>query len=405
MKLSLLLLSLLLLVESVFASGEEFPYFETYSVPKDSSTVFYVDFKITYDKLFFEKTNSGYRANCSVGIEIYGNDSLVYRKYEQKSVFAKSFTETKDGDKFLHRFFSAELKNGNYSVKFHFQILNAPAHTINFTKEISINGKPAPVLKPVVATEINDNVFLTVSLNTQVPFSKENYDLVIPVFSQDSVKKITLKQSGEKIGVFKTAETIPGAPAFALIGNRFVLTPKKCLIGYRLFIVRNFSAKLIPGIAYLEVQTNKSDFTFPIKITWGNAPKSLRAPRIALSAMENLFPEKKLAEYEEAEENAKTKILFDLWKKVDPDTSNSYNEIMTEFFRRVDYSNENFSQKKLRGYKTDRGTIYIRYGKPLKISRDFTTYDLRREIWDYGSFKFIFVDEKGNGDYKLMEKQ
>ncbi len=405
MKRFLLLLVAFAFIKSALAHERTFPFFESYLVPKNSSTVFFVDFKISYDKLFFVKQKKGYRAACSVGVEIYRADTLVYRKIENKSVFVTAFAETKNSKKFLHRYFFVELENGEYNVNLFFEMENAPAYSVKFEKTIVIGKDNRPVLAPIVAKKIRDEVYSTISLKTVAPFSDKPFDLIIPVALTDTVCNIQIEQFGKTAVALKSDVTVNGAPYFALIGNEFVLTPKSCDKNYKLFVFENFSGKLLPGKAKINVSVGDVKYSFPMTIIWSEEPLSLTLPYVAENVLAMLFSEEEIKNFAEAEGEIRTKMLFELWESVDPDTSNAYNEILTEFFNRVDYTIKNFStSKKLNGYKSDRGTIYIRYGKPLRVKKDFTTYNYNRVIWDYGSFKFVFVDEKGNGDYKLADK-
>ena len=77
---------------------------------------------------------------------------------------------------------------------------------------------------------------------------------------------------------------------------------------------------------------------------------------------------------------------------------------MTEYFRRVDYAFSNFrTLKEENGVLTDRGRIYILYGKPTSIERSLAPGGPPRELWTYASLnkEFIFEDPSRQGNYKL----
>lgn len=78
--------------------------------------------------------------------------------------------------------------------------------------------------------------------------------------------------------------------------------------------------------------------------------------------------------------------------------------LIREYYSRVELANKNFSSFK-QGWKTDRGIIYIVYGKPYKVIRE-----LNKEIWLYGednnilSVKFEFKriqTDWTNNDFEL----
>ena len=59
----------------------------------------------------------------------------------------------------------------------------------------------------------------------------------------------------------------------------------------------------------------------------------------------------------------KFKYMMDFWSTKDPDISTEENELLIEFTNRIKYVNLNFSDIN-KGWKTDKGRIYIIYGEP-----------------------------------------
>lgn len=80
---------------------------------------------------------------------------------------------------------------------------------------------------------------------------------------------------------------------------------------------------------------------------------------------------------------------------------------MAEFYRRADYaSNEFRSVSQTDGALTDRGKVYLIYGKPDSIERSFSKDGRAIEIWTYNSnrnLKFTFFDENKNGSFILQQ--
>jgi len=103
------------------------------------------------------------------------------------------------------------------------------------------------------------------------------------------------------------------------------------------------------------------------------------------------------------DEKEKTSRFLAFWKSKDPSPANERNEVFEEYFRRVDYSNKNFSQY-MEGWRSDRGMVYIILGAPNNIDRHPFEYDSKPyEVWQYYELNksFVFVDETGFGDYRL----
>jgi GWxTD domain-containing protein len=100
----------------------------------------------------------------------------------------------------------------------------------------------------------------------------------------------------------------------------------------------------------------------------------------------------------------KRRRFMEFWAKRDPDSSTPRNELMEEYYARIQYANQNFGRH-LDGWRTDMGMVFIRFGTPENIERHPLEIDTKPyEIWYYYqlSRQFIFVDETGFGDYRLM---
>jgi GWxTD domain-containing protein len=108
-------------------------------------------------------------------------------------------------------------------------------------------------------------------------------------------------------------------------------------------------------------------------------------------------------------DHKRQKALFDqFWKRLDKTPQTAYNEVMAEYYKRVDYAFTNFSTiGQHNGIKTDRGKAYILYGPPSSISRDLSPSASPKETWMYTSLrkKLIFVDEKRNGNYRILTSE
>lgn len=103
---------------------------------------------------------------------------------------------------------------------------------------------------------------------------------------------------------------------------------------------------------------------------------------------------------------SRREFIEDFWSKRDPDPYTEENEFKKEFFDRIEYANKRFREG-IPGWKTDRGRIYIFMGPPDKFEEFFThdDPDIRGGIlwWIYYDYELgiEFVDERGNGAYKI----
>ncbi len=106
--------------------------------------------------------------------------------------------------------------------------------------------------------------------------------------------------------------------------------------------------------------------------------------------------------------DGKRKFLYEFWKKRDPNPLTLQNEFKIDYFARIKYANTNYKYDFTEGWKTDRGRVYILYGKPDEIDRYPFEADKRaHEIWNYNSLQggviFVFVDmSNSGGNYGLV---
>ena len=98
-------------------------------------------------------------------------------------------------------------------------------------------------------------------------------------------------------------------------------------------------------------------------------------------------------------------IFLKYWEKRDPTPETSLNELMEEYYIRVNYVNEYFNMSWKQGWETDFGMIYILFGPPDEIQRSNPTSmsNAVYQIWSYFNIskQFVFRDQNGFGDYRL----
>jgi GWxTD domain-containing protein len=109
-----------------------------------------------------------------------------------------------------------------------------------------------------------------------------------------------------------------------------------------------------------------------------------------------------------------------IWHSLDPDPDTEENEYREAYYERLAYVNEHFSSG-IPGYRTDRGRVYLKFGKPDDVEshpaggpyqRDpaegggsTSTYPFER--WSYRNLpgrpgaEIEFVDPTGTGEYRL----
>jgi GWxTD domain-containing protein len=93
------------------------------------------------------------------------------------------------------------------------------------------------------------------------------------------------------------------------------------------------------------------------------------------------------------------------WKSKDPSPGTEENEWQEEYYRRIRFADLHFSTPIQRGWQTDFGMVYVKYGEPDEIERHpFERGSKPYQVWYYygQQRRFVFADAKGNGEYELQ---
>jgi GWxTD domain-containing protein len=86
-------------------------------------------------------------------------------------------------------------------------------------------------------------------------------------------------------------------------------------------------------------------------------------------------------------------FIEQFWNRRNPESNSSYNSFKEEHYRRIAYANEHYASG-IPGWKTDRGRIYIVYGKPDDIETHPTGGNYNRPFNEGGGTTTTFPFEK-----------
>jgi GWxTD domain-containing protein len=114
-------------------------------------------------------------------------------------------------------------------------------------------------------------------------------------------------------------------------------------------------------------------------------------------------------------------FIEQFWLRRDPDPDTPENEYKDQYYERIQYANEKFSSG-IPGWKTDRGRIYVMFGKADEIESHPAGGPYERPTWEGGGststypfeiwwYRYIegigsdieieFVDPSGSGEYRI----
>jgi len=112
--------------------------------------------------------------------------------------------------------------------------------------------------------------------------------------------------------------------------------------------------------------------------------------------------------YEGLSVEGKRNYLRQFWERRDPTPSTPANEAQENFYALMNRANADFREGgagDVPGWRTDRGRIFIRYGKPDETLQRPQSVTRPYEVWKYTRGrprKFVFLDQTGLGHYVLI---
>jgi len=120
-------------------------------------------------------------------------------------------------------------------------------------------------------------------------------------------------------------------------------------------------------------------------------------------------------------DDERERFIEEFWRRRDPDPDTDENEYREEYYERIAYANEHYASG-IPGWKSDRGRIYITWGKPDEVEThpsggaynresyegggSTTTYPFERWFYRYlpgvgSGIEIEFVDPTGSGEYRI----
>lgn len=136
---------------------------------------------------------------------------------------------------------------------------------------------------------------------------------------------------------------------------------------------------------------------------WIDIPTSLLNVDVAINMMRFIVDDETLSELRSGNERQRERKFREFWSERNPTPETEYNELMVEYYRRIDYAFENYTTPRTPGYDSDMGKVYIQNGEPDNIIRRFPSNQPAVVVWEYNSRRFTFEATTGFGDYRLRE--
>ncbi len=384
-------------------------FFDAMSYASDNSNKSRIDLyvQVPHEELRFVKQGDAYVARYDVTMAVYtAEERLAQERTWTVDVRVDDFAQTTSSRIYSLTQKSFEIEPGNYQVAVQVQDQDSKKTSrvrkamlvtdfkkdslrlsdIMLVNRLSVSGERKSIV-PNISGNINqlgDGFFLFFEIYEGSP--------------QDSLELILRIQNAKREGIYERTHT----EATPTQKTQSFLKVENLNLPVGTYYV---TVEAIPKEESLRVGKNKSAHTSrTFTVRWTDIPVTITDIDKAIEQLRYIARPSDMDYMRAAKDPEDKKRRFlEFWSKRDPDPQTPRNELMEEYYQRVDYANKNFGHY-IDGWRTDMGMVFIRFGQPDNIERrPFETNNKPYETWYYYSLnrEFIFVDESGFGDYRL----
>ena len=144
----------------------------------------------------------------------------------------------------------------------------------------------------------------------------------------------------------------------------------------------------------------------PLSVRWMGLERQIADIDEAVAQLRYVAKDREVRAIRRAETpEEKARLFRAFWTERDPTPGTTRNERMEEYYYRVAFANEKYSRFQNSGWNSDRGEVFIRFGEPDYVEEHPYSYGTEPyQMWYYyrNGRRFIFIDEDGVGDYRLL---
>ncbi|MGM0545168.1 MAG: GWxTD domain-containing protein [Bacteroidota bacterium] len=408
---------------------------------------FVVIFNLPYNALPFKKNSDRsseyeYVSTLELGLEVFKSGDANFdkkdkddinvegldpagRSFWSDTVYAKNYDSTRSENKFASGFINVSLNPGSYNYVLQMKRGEKVESQISRTRNINLkpydDKKVGSILFSSNFSENrNTSRFILNSRGNTVAYAKDFYAMAyLPNYKENATYTIEIK----RLNPFNKDTTVSEMvhtqelnvdhiktdirPRLTSSDDKPSLDLKNDDKGFTYAVVKIPNSEFPNALYEISIKDNedrvvaRDDF----RSRWIDMPVSLLNLDIAIEMLRFITDKETIREISDGSTAKREQKFREFWEKRDPTPNTEFNELMAEYYKRIDYAYEHFSTENTVGYNSDRGEVYIKYGPPNDVNRKFPPSGATTEIWTYPKQKFVFRATTGFGDFKLISNQ
>jgi|FLOH01.1.fsa_nt_gi GWxTD domain-containing protein len=363
---------------------------------KDSMKIITV-LEIPYSSLQFVKDSSGFKAEYEATIAVQGKDHHQYeRLIWQESIWVEDYLQTIS--------IKSHVSHGKQIVvpldelTIVAEITDLETHKNGYRSETfsySLNSELPQLLEPVILVSKKGDWGFGPNLFPLISTNYSDYPESLFVYISGYINPIPYELN---ISLEYNEETIWEDHKTEENNNDWfhytIQIPADSLFGVYMSLVSE-----------IHQGNNQDEKITDVRLKQKGISRFVEDIDSALEQMRYILSNEEKQRLKKISNRDKEKLFFEFWIDRDPTPMTSFNELMEEYYRRVSFSNEHFSNFQP-GWRSDMGMIYILMGPPDDLERiNMPNSRNSYEVWYYHRIneRFTFVDTNGFGDFRLNE--
>ncbi|HKK24412.1 MAG TPA: GWxTD domain-containing protein [Gracilimonas sp.] len=406
----------------------------------DSSSTLLFSFRFNYDFIPFRRLQSSEMNQAPEGTEYFSTLRFSAEVFEGKikrrndpgtntaardtwtdTLYVPNFEDTQSDKKFASGALSAKLAPGTYNYVLQLSMLQEINERSTQRREIQIsslenktNGE-IYLINSVTETS-NGMEYMLMNMDDNITFGKDFTALIrIPEYKPGTTYTAIVqktRENGNPDSLYNaniSSEEILKNVSLS-VSNRSEPALTLNSSGEYTYAAIKIPSSTFDNSSYkLTIKNSSKDSTVAernFQTYWQEMPASLYNLNIAIDMMKFIISEDELNRIKQGSDKEKERKFRAFWDQRDPTPNTVYNELMAEYYSRIDHAYKEFgSQQEPLGHESDRGEVYIKFGPPNSKERVFPPGGKTREIWKYPNQSFVFEAVSGFGDFKLIGKQ
>ncbi len=385
-------------------------YFEALGFASTTDTESRLDIylQVPYEALSFIKKENIFVANYELIIRIYdSNKDLVKEKIWNETTQTPSYDETISLKHYQLSYQSFRLNPGKYQTTVQIRD-NQTKKSTQLNRDIvlrNFSSNQFDVSDIMLLSDLNiegDKKTIVPNISNNVTDLGEGFFVFLEIYNKvdaDSVR-ITYNISSKKDQTLRQ-ETVTQLLDTGSNSSFVKVSAAELPMGTYLVTLQ-----LVPYIhdTLSDVRDNIIKISRVFKVQWRGIPTSIVDLDAAIEQMVYIVEPRDIERLRKLPQTEKQEAFKEIWKKRDPTPNTERNELMEEYYARVEYANKNFKHY-IEGWRTDMGMVFIIFGSPNNVERHpFDINTKPYEIWYYYELnrQFVFVDNTGFGDYQLI---